>query len=408
VCHVRTVITQNVARYPPGEFKQHQATRDSHICYKSNRMRVLHITGDAGVGGVETFLLTLQAYQKQRSECPVRHEFAFTATGPLIPELRQSGATVYEVGSVLYRKPVELMRTRRRLRNVLAGQPYSVVILHQYPQMVAGLADVCRDMGCKTIRWYHNYTDPVCWVEKLARFRGVDWSVFVSAYLRDQIGQSNSLVIHNPVGTGAPINSQQRMRVRELLDTDNNVTVVTSVSRMSPTKGHRKLLEALDLITKHEWVCWIVGGPQTEDQATYYEGLKEFVVDKGLHGRVRFLGLRRDVPDLLAASDLFCHPSLEPEAFGISFVEAMQAGLPIIATKSGAAQEIVGEGSAIFLEDFCDFSLRDALETLISNRQLRQTMALNATRRGEMFRPDRIVPELDSTLQRLAQSTGRE
>ena len=50
---------------------------------------------------------------------------------------------------------------------------------------------------------------------------------------------------------------------------------------------------------------------------------------------------RDDVPRLLAAADIFCQPNLGPEPFGIGFVEALSAGLPVITTATGGALEIV-------------------------------------------------------------------
>ena len=57
--------------------------------------------------------------------------------------------------------------------------------------------------------------------------------------------------------------------------------------------------------------------------------------------RVRFLGQRSDIPDVLGAADIHCQPNVDPEPFGVAFVEALHAGLPVVTTAIGAAPEVV-------------------------------------------------------------------
>ena len=70
------------------------------------------------------------------------------------------------------------------------------------------------------------------------------------------------------------------------------------------------------------------------------------VADLGLGDRVRFLGHRGDVPRLMQAVDVMVHPSIEAEPFGRTLVEAMLAGVPVIATDAGAAADILESGRA--------------------------------------------------------------
>lgn len=64
---------------------------------------------------------------------------------------------------------------------------------------------------------------------------------------------------------------------------------------------------------------------------------------RGVENRVRFLGWRRDVPSLLQAMDLYVQPSLL-EGFGLSVLEAMASGLPVLATRTGGLPEVVRDG----------------------------------------------------------------
>ena len=73
----------------------------------------------------------------------------------------------------------------------------------------------------------------------------------------------------------------------------------------------------------------------------YLEGLRAEAAALGIGWRVNFLGQRGDVARLLAAADTHCQPNTGPEPFGITFVEALYAGLPVVTTSIGGALEIV-------------------------------------------------------------------
>ena len=94
-------------------------------------------------------------------------------------------------------------------------------------------------------------------------------------------------------------------------------------SRLAAWKGQHVLLEALSALPGVG--CIIVGDALFGEQA-YAAELKEMVAELGLADRVRFLGHRGDVPKLMQAVDVMVHPSIDPEPFGRTLVEAMLAG----------------------------------------------------------------------------------
>src|SRR5262249_40447146 len=78
----------------------------------------------------------------------------------------------------------------------------------------------------------------------------------------------------------------------------------------------------------------------------YARHLKEMADRPRLRGRVHFLGHRSDVPNLMRAVDLVIHPSVDPEPFGRTLVEAMLTKVPLIASDAGAASDILDGGRA--------------------------------------------------------------
>jgi glycosyltransferase involved in cell wall biosynthesis len=114
-------------------------------------------------------------------------------------------------------------------------------------------------------------------------------------------------------------------------------------SRLAPWKGQHVVLHAL---TKLPGVNCIIAGEALFGEDAYAAELKRTVNELGLSDRVHFLGQRSDVPRLMRAVDVVIHPSIDPEPFGRTLVEAMLAGVPVIATNNGAAPDILDQGRA--------------------------------------------------------------
>ncbi|MBP1183101.1 glycosyltransferase family 4 protein [Methylobacterium sp. PvR107] len=114
-------------------------------------------------------------------------------------------------------------------------------------------------------------------------------------------------------------------------------------SRLAPWKGQDVVIDALAALPG---VRCIVVGTALFGEDAYAAELRARVAALGLSDRVLFLGQRADVPRLMQAVDAVVHPSVDPEPFGRTLVEAMLAGVPVIATDAGASAEILDNGAA--------------------------------------------------------------
>lgn len=158
----------------------------------------------------------------------------------------------------------------------------------------------------------------------------------------------------------------------------NDAPRIVMVARFAPPKDHAILLRALSRLKGLPWELDMVGdGPLAEPARRLAEEL-------GLGDRVRFMGARKDVPEIMANGQLFVLAS-NYEGFPISIIEAMRAGLPVVASNVGGVSEAVVDGTTGFLvlRGYVE-GLSDRLERLLQDPALRVQMGAEGRRRYEM------------------------
>jgi glycosyltransferase involved in cell wall biosynthesis len=350
-------------------------------------MRVLHIDAGKLFGGVETLLVTLA---RCRDLCPgMEPEFAVCFEGRLSADLRAAAVPVHVLGEVRVRRPDSIWRARRRLKHLLDTRNFDAVICHMaWPQAIFG--PVVQSARLPLVFWLHNATDGRHWLERWASRTRPDLAIcnsrFTAGTLRNVYPGLPAETMYYPVAPSRADDDGARRDVRAELSTAADAAVIVMVSRLEQWKGHRLLLEALGLLrTMSNWSCWIAGGPQRPHEDRYLEDLKRASGRLAIGDRVRFLGQRSDVPRLLRAADIFCQPNSGPEPFGIVFVEALYAGLPLVTTAMGGGLEIVDDTCGILVEAGDAVALSKALAELVSNREKREYLAQHAPVRAEFL-----------------------
>jgi glycosyltransferase involved in cell wall biosynthesis len=175
--------------------------------------------------------------------------------------------------------------------------------------------------------------------------------------------------------------------------------VYTCVAGLRPQKNHRLLLQAFAQAAQRlpDALLLLVGPPDRLDPS-YAESLKALAQELGLGQRVRFLGSRADVPDILRASDVFVLSS-DYEGNPLSVLEAMAAGLPVISTAVGGVPELVQHGATGLLVPAGDaHALAEAMAQLGCNAPLRAAMG-NAAWQTALQRFDvRVMSRAYATL----------
>ncbi len=132
-----------------------------------------------------------------------------------------------------------------------------------------------------------------------------------------------------------------RARGRAVLGVRDGQPLLLTVAQLVPCKGHAYLLEAMKQVAQRRPEVELALAGDGPLRASLEARARELGVD----GRVRFLGHRHDVADLLAAADLFVLPSLN-EALPVTLMEAMLAGCSIVTTTAGGIGDLVGDPNA--------------------------------------------------------------
>ncbi len=204
------------------------------------------------------------------------------------------------------------------------------------------LARCGKTTGLPVIRTEHLpslLTDPVQKAEYRAMLLCVDRRIAVSeAALRSHAedGEGRLTLVRNGIDhrPGKPLSAA----ARKAIDVSETDRILLTVARLTRQKGHAVLLSALPLVLAREAQAKLVIVGSGPEQST----LEDQIRTAGLGHAVRLLGARADVADLLASADLFVLPS-HFEGLPLALLEAMAAGVPVVASAIGGTVEAIGE-----------------------------------------------------------------
>ena len=357
-------------------------------------MRILHVITTLDVGGAEMHLLAQVRGQVARGHAV---EVAWLkGRGSLAPDFRAAGAGRVERASL----PFGLLA---RIRG--ADLVHSHLLK---ADMLAALLALLAGRRARLVASKHN-DEQVLLRAPVSRVHGVLGNLpRRTIVLSDHVGRfverhgrvARARIVRVYYGLDpAPFERAAREApgtrgaLRAGLGLRPDDVVLVCVARFAPQKAHDVLLRAFARAAREEprLALLLVGDDPFGDGRRRAEAL---AAELALGGRAVFAGIRRDVPALLAASDVFVMCSLW-EGLGLVFLEAMAAGLPVLATRVSAVPEVVVEGrTGLLVPPSDDRALADAMLALARDPALRARLgAAGAERVAEAFGLERMVEE---------------
>jgi len=357
-------------------------------------MKVLEITNVDF--SLRQFLLPLMRGIRARG-----HEVVgVSADGPLLDVARAEGFRVAPVPLVRGLSPAAQWRAFRALVALMRAERPDLV--HAHMPISGFLARVAaRVAGVKTVAYTCHgflFNQPSPWPRQALSLL-LEWlggrltDVYMTVSTKEAADARRLLIARRAIAIG---NGRDPARYRPDAATRAGLraefglpadrVVVVAVSRLVRQKGYPELLSAMREVDAE---LWIVGERLASDHG---EDMEPHFAASGLHGRLRRLGYREDVPALLAAADIFALPS-HFEALPMSVIEAMLTGLPVVASDiNGPREQVVHGVTGLLVPPMQVPELAEALRRLANDAALRARMgAAGRARALELYDEAKVV-----------------
>ena len=361
-------------------------------------MRILHITSHLNIGGIARYTISLAAAMHQRG-----HQAVIASSGgQLEREARDRGIGHWNVplrtSSELHPK---VWSAERTLRARLRAEPVDLLHAHtRVSQVIA--ARLSRRLKIPYVTTWHGFFRP-----NLGRTLWPctgDLTIAISEPVRQHLVKDfrvpEKLIRLIPNGVDvdyfARVPDPSALRAcRERWGLPDHRPVIGGIGRLASggVKGFDLLLKAAQLVQREVpdvQVLLVGDGPRRAL-------LEEEAMRCGLRDRVHFIGAMEDIRPPLAVMDVFLFPVRWQEGFGLSLIEAMAAGKPVVATGVGAVPTIIRherEGWLAAPED--PASLAQGVVRLLNDRATADRLGRQAqVRIRESFRLDQMVENVD-------------
>lgn len=312
--------------------------------------RVLFLIETKGPGGAETVVVHLARHMD-----PSRYQtrVVLLGTGWLHEELQRQGVDVVIVPS---ERSWDIGFLRRLMR---AAREFKADLIHAHlPGTNLYGAVAAHFLGIPSVVTYHGelhqpgYEPRFAGVKNYLVKRWADRIVLVADYLRHDFVSTAKFpprmlsIIYNGIPVRSLPTEPQRLAKRSELGLPATAPVVGVVANIRRPKGYQYWIEAAALISRElpEARFVVVG----QGSGALLEEFQQQVEQYRMKDRLMHLGFRSDTPDLLGAFDLFMLSSIS-EGLPLAVVEAMAAGLPVVATRVGGMAELVEDGASGYL-----------------------------------------------------------
>jgi glycosyltransferase involved in cell wall biosynthesis len=303
---------------------------------------VVHFSDSRQFGGTEQIVLQLLAGLDRQRWRPILMHQPAPGVAALVNGARSLGIERVPASSFggmkgLVRIP-QLVRQFRSIRPAVVHAHLTDPLACKFGLIAASLARV--PVVVATAQLFMESRGRAVRAQHRVVTAGVDRYIAVSAEVASQlrrrfgVDERKLRVVHNSTTVDRYM-SDASAGSRHALTGGADQRVVLTVARLDRQKGHRCLIEAAAAVPN---ALFIFAGDGAERAA-----LEREARGRGVAERVRFLGHRDDVPNLLASCDLFVLPSLY-EGLPLAVLEAMAAGKPVVATAIGGTDEAVVDG----------------------------------------------------------------
>ncbi len=355
----------------------------------TKKMRILQILPELNIGGVETGTVDFAKYLFNHGY----YSIVVSHGGDLVADLERHGVKHYRL-PVHQKNLWTMMSCVKKLRNIILQEKIDIVHARsRVPAWIAFFA--CRRTPAQFITTCHGHYS----VQIFSRVMTFAKLVIVPSQV---IGRHMIDHFHFPpenIRCIARSVDLDRFNIPRDRGTGQQDRVVTIVGRLTPLKGHSYFLKAMAKVVRSvPYVKIRIVGDAPKKKEYYRKELEVLTRHLGLMDHVEFLGQRKDIPQIMASSDVVVMSSIEPEAFGRVIIEAQAVGTPVVATKVGGIIEVIEEektGLLVLPKDID--GMASAVIRILNDNKMARDLAVAARQRLEEH----------FTLERMASQTLR-
>ncbi|MFQ5633300.1 MAG: glycosyltransferase [bacterium] len=376
------------------------------------RIKVTYLTDKLAYGGTPLQIVELATHLNPEQFQP--HAIALSVVDSALREhLHQRGIAVDLIGRAHWVHPGAVAGAAKLFRVLKKANPH---ILHAFlttsnvlGALIGKLARVPvvisshRDLGGFDGKWI---TRANRWTDRNLTDCVTANSQAVRQALVHRAGLDSIEVLHNGIDLDTIYRAKNGMAKREALGLQPDEVAVAMVANIRPAKGHRFALQAFQRIAQEIPNAKLLFCGAEVD-AAYSADLRKSVIETGFEDRVKFLGARPDIPEIMHAIDVLLAPSLS-EGFSNTILEAMAAGKVVIASSVGGNSEQIVDGETGYLVPPSDTKiLTDRLLHLLKSPKKRREMGKAARKIAEeRFSLDRMVTNHQRLYRRLVNGSA--
>jgi L-malate glycosyltransferase len=332
-------------------------------------MRILQICSAREIGGGEKHLVDLA------NELARRGHDVFAALAPASPVR----AELFEISAdgileLPLRNALNLSSAMKLARFV---RDHEIDIVHAHLARDYPIAALATGRSRAKLVLTRHVLFPLNRIHKLT-LRRTSRVIAVSQAVADSLGSQTIFepgkvtLIHNGIDFG-------RFESLNKAAEEKTKFRVGMIGHLAPIKGPEDFIRAAASVCSQDSdVEFVLAGEDKSSRGENRANLEKLIAELGINDQVRLLGWIKEVPELLSTFDLFISPS-RSEPFGLSIVEAMAAGVPVLATASEGAREIIQDGETGRLVPIGDsHALAQAILDLRDDPSERERLAHNA------------------------------
>ncbi|MGN0524138.1 MAG: glycosyltransferase family 4 protein [Eubacterium sp.] len=358
-------------------------------------MNVVHLQLSGGIGGISILTKDIALISKHNNIFYFLYE-----GGEIAKQIEANGSKVF----VANEKHSAYLGSLKRFVKFCKDNKADVIICHAGAPITRIMLAYCKRhlKNVRCLLYLHSNAADSVYPNKLKQIihkralrlahRASDYSVAISRSVKNSyvdlygFNPNKVKVVYNGINA-------DKFYTNRLNNTNDTFNIIY-VGRVYKSKGLHLLVQAAQILKDCDIKVNIVGKVYYE----YGQELIKYVKDNKLEDIVEFTGARTDIPDLLANADLFVHPVICEEGFGITLAEALAAYVPCIAFSRGAIPEIIDSGvNGFIVNETSAQNLANAISTAYKMFNTDEYIQLrkNARKKAEGFSIETVTKELE-------------